>query len=295
MTSTVSRALSAAEIAAAGAKYTALKARLAELAPVVVALSGGVDSSFLLAAAAEAVGPDAVTREPPPVVGAIGVSASLAAAELAEATAFAERLGVPARRVATHELDVDGYVRNAGDRCFFCKTELYERIREATRDVPGATVVDGTNASDVGDDRPGMTAASNLDVRSPLREVGLTKREIRHLSREMTLSTWDKPEAACLASRIATGIPVTAERLGRVEAAEAVLKRIGVRHVRVRHHDRTARIEADPAEMSRILAAREEVVAELTRLGYDWVTLDLGGYRKGGRALSHDEDATGRT
>jgi uncharacterized protein len=265
-------------------KYAALQDRLRELAPVVVALSGGVDSSFLLAAAVEVVGDRAVA--------AVGVSPSLAGDDLREARTFAVSLGVELREVVTHELDDPNYVLNAGDRCFFCKMELYQRILDSTGDVAGRTVVDGTNASDEVDDRPGMVAGRDLGVVSPLRDVGLEKPEIRWLSRERELPTWDKPEAACLASRLPVGVPVTAGALGRIERAERALKRLGLIQVRVRHQDGTARIETALDEMAIVLANRDAIVAELRGLGYDYITLDLAGYTRGGRAPRHGEDSS---
>lgn len=262
------------------AKYDALCERLRELAPCVVALSGGVDSSFLLAAAQAAVGDRAV--------GAIGVSPSVDPEEIEEARAFARTLGVALREVPTYELDDPRYVVNAGDRCFFCKTELYSRILEATQDIAGRKVVDGNHAGDVGDDRPGMRANADLGIESPLMDAGLGKADIRALSRALGLPTWDKPEAACLASRIPVGKAVTAGTLGQIAAAERVLKDLGLRHVRVRHEGNIARVETDPAEMGRLLEHREAVVAGIRAVGYAYVTLDLSGYKKGGRATQDD-------
>jgi uncharacterized protein len=257
----------------AEAKHLRLLTLLGELRPVVVALSGGVDSTFLFAAAVEARS-DAVA--------AIGVSPSLATHELVDARAIAAQLGADLREVPTHELDDPRYAVNDGRRCFFCKTELYRRLLDATEDLPGRTVVDGTNASDLGDDRPGMRAAAEQGVRSPLLEVGLEKAEIRHLARVRGLPTWDKPEAACLASRLPVGTAVTRGRLGQVESGERLLRELGFRHVRVRHGDNEARIEVDPTDMARVLARRPEIIAGLRDVGYDRVTLDLAGYRRGG-------------
>lgn len=261
------------------AKYAALRARLEALSPVVVALSGGVDSSLLLAVAADVLGPRAYA--------AIGVSPSVDAAEIEEARALSGTLGVTLREVATSELDDPRYVVNAGDRCFFCKTELYTKLLVATADIPERKVVDGNHAGDVGDDRPGMRANGTLGIVSPLMDVGLVKADIRRLSRALGLPTWDKPEAACLASRLPVGTAVTAGTLGRVAAAERVLKSLGLRHVRVRHERHIARIEVALEDMPRVLEVRAAIVAGIRGVGYDYVTLDLGGYTKGGRG-THD-------
>jgi uncharacterized protein len=261
------------------AKYAALRARLEALSPVVVALSGGVDSSLLLAVAADALGARAHA--------AIGVSPSVDASEIDEARALAASLGVTLREVETAELDDPRYVVNAGDRCFFCKTELYSKLLAATEDIPLRTVVDGNHAGDVGADRPGMRANATLGIASPLQDVGLGKAEIRALSRALGLAQWDKPEAACLASRVPVGTAVTAGTLGRIGAAERVLKSLGFRHVRVRHEGHIARVEVSPSDMPRVVDERTAIVAGIRSVGYDYVTLDLGGYTKGGRG-THD-------
>ncbi len=239
---------------------------------VVVAFSGGVDSAFLSAMASEALGDAAVAIT--------GVSASLSASEKADAEAVAARIGIRHEWIETHEMDNPLYVANGPDRCFHCKDELYGVLGALAARADGAVVIDGTNADDLGDVRPGREAAKLHDVRSPLAELGFTKDEIRTLSKEMNLPTWDKPAMACLASRIPHGTSVTVEALDQVAAAEAMLRSLGMRQVRVRHHGAMARIETDEAGMRLALdrETRTDIVARIRNLGFEKVTLDLAGY-----------------
>ena len=242
---------------------------------VVVAFSGGVDSTFVAAVAHETLGERARAIT--------GVSPSVAPAELEEAVALARQIGIAHSTVETHEMDNPDYVANSEMRCFHCKDELYSILSAIAGEADGAVVVDGTNADDAGDWRPGRKAATLHGVRSPLLELGLTKEDIRELSRQMGLPTWDKPAMACLASRIPHGTPVTVEALDQVGAAEAMLRGLGVRQVRVRHHGDVARIETDEEGMAIAFAPenRGKVVARLQGLGFRHVALDLAGYRSG--------------
>ncbi len=216
-------------------------------------------------------------------VAVTGVSPSIAATEIEEARDLATRIGIRHVLLDTHEMDRDGYIENSPMRCYHCKTELFEVLAAYARDNGYSVVADGCNADDLGDHRPGRLAAAERAVRSPLVEAGLTKAEIRELSRQRGLPTWDKPAMACLASRIPYGTPVTIEALDQVGAAEAVLRSLGLRQLRVRHHGDVARIEVEPEVMSELLSAgnRDLVVSRLKNLGFKYVTLDLAGFRSG--------------
>jgi pyridinium-3,5-biscarboxylic acid mononucleotide sulfurtransferase len=192
----------------------------------------------------------------------------------------AERFGIPWLELETHEMEDPRYAANPSNRCYFCKAELWTRLGAVAAER-GAVVLDGSNADDVGDHRPGAVAAAENQVRSPLLEAGLTKAEIRAWSRELGLPTWDQPAAPCLASRIPYGLAVTPERLRQVERAELGLRALGFRDFRVRHHDRVARLEVHPDELSRVPELRAEIVRAVREAGFGRVLLDPQGYRRG--------------
>jgi uncharacterized protein len=250
-----------------------LRARLRARGRVVVAFSGGADSAFLAWVANDTLGPARTL-----VVTA--VSPSLAADEGAECAALAEDWGLRWSAVATSELDRPAYVANGTDRCFHCKVELMDVLRPLAV-AEGATVVLGVNVDDLGDHRPGQRAAEERGAAFPLLEAGFTKADVRQASRDLGLRTWDKPAAACLASRIPYGTPVTLSTLDGVGRAEAALHRLGFRQVRVRHHGEVARVEVPLDELGPAVARRHEVVAAVKAAGYRWVTLDLEGFRSG--------------
>jgi len=241
---------------------------------VVVAFSAGADSTLLLALAVEALGPANV-------LAAVGVSPSLPAEQRQDAGRIAAKIGAELVEVPTGELDDPRYAANPAERCYFCKHDLFSRLGELAGRRGFDVILSGANADDKGDFRPGMRAGEELGVRSPLMEAGLTKAEIRQLSRRMNLPTWDKPAMACLASRVPYGQAITVERLGRIEQAERAIHDLGFRQVRVRDHDQVARIEVPAEDLPRLLELRIQVAAAMKQAGYAYATMDLLGFRSG--------------
>ncbi|OQW30679.1 MAG: ATP-utilizing protein [Nitrospira sp. HN-bin3] len=260
-------------------KLHRLRALLTELGSAVVAYSGGIDSTFVLKVAHDQLGEKAV--------GITAVSPTFPLLELEAAKKVAQEIGARHETVHTDQLAIDDFVKNDADRCFHCKTDLYQLLGTVRQRKTAAYILDGTNLDDLGDDRPGMKAARELGVRSPLVEVELSKTDIRILAKELGLSNWDKPAAACLSSRIPRGMPITLEKLNRVEQAEAVLQREGLRHFRVRNHGDIARIEVAPNDLPWLIEPTRctRITARLKELGFQFVTVDLDGYRPGGVSL----------
>jgi pyridinium-3,5-biscarboxylic acid mononucleotide sulfurtransferase len=261
--------------AALDAKYDRLVDIIRGMVHVVVAFSGGVDSTFLARAAKDALGDRAVL--------VTADSETYPEAELEETRRLAALLGMRHQVVRTHELARPEYARNSPDRCFHCKEELFTRLEPIAREAGRAQMIYGANMDDLGDHRPGMKAAEARGVRAPLIEAELWKDEIRALSRELGLPTWDKPSFACLSSRFQYGDAITAEKLRQIDAAETFVRSLGFRQFRVRHHDRLARLELAPEEMERLWQEdrHRAIVRRFRELGYLYVTLDLQGFRSG--------------
>jgi len=256
-------------------KFEKLKEILSEMGKVLIAFSGGVDSTFLLKVAQDVLGEN--------VLAVIASSETYPEREREEAIRFAQMFNVRYMVIHTKELDNPEFSNNPPERCYFCKKELFSKLKDIAdaEDIP--YVLDGSNYEDTTDFRPGMKAAEELKIRSPLKEVQLLKKEIRQLSRELDLPTWDKPSFACLSSRFPYYSEIDSISLKQIDQAEEFLRGLGFKQIRVRHHGQTARIEIESDEFPKIMKSeiREEVVRNFRKLGYTYITLDLAGYRTG--------------
>ncbi len=254
-------------------KYQRLQSLLAAMGRVLVAYSGGVDSTLVVRVAHDVLGDD--------MLAVLAISESYSAAEQPGAIALLEAIGAPYQLVRTQEVHDPRYAANPANRCYFCKTHLYDELCELAEAGRFDVIVDGSNVDDGGDHRPGRQAGRERGVRSPLQEAGFTKTEVRMLARHLGLSNWNKPAMACLSSRVAYGQAITPEVLVQIDRAEGVLRALGLGQLRVRHHEDVARIEVPPEDFPAVLAHRERIVADLKAAGYVYVTLDLQGFRSG--------------
>ncbi len=262
--------------AAVNEKYHRLQSLLREMGSVVIGYSGGVDSTLLLRVASDVLGQNAIA--------VIGRSETYPTSEFEDAMRIARQIGARVEVVTTEETDNLKFQENPANRCYFCKTELFTKLRQVADKYKIRWIADGTITDDLGDFRPGMQAKSEQDVRSPLLEAGMSKEDVRALSRDLSLPTWDKGSFACLSSRFPYGFGITKTNLTKVDRAESLLRDLGFRYYRVRFHDeKTARIEVGQQEIPRLLdpETRQKIVSHLKELGFTYITLDLQGYRTG--------------
>lgn len=256
-------------------KFAQLKKILNDMQHVIVAYSGGVDSAFLLKVAVDVLGDKAQ--------GVLAISPTYPSREYEKAKDLASKMGANLRIINTNEIEDENFVNNPVNRCYFCKSELFNEITRIAKQENLQNMVDGSNYDDLGDHRPGKQALKEMNVRSPLQEAGLTKADIRALSKKLGLPTWKKEELACLSSRFPYGEKISVEKLSMVDQAENYLRDMGFRNIRARHQGKTMKIEVAPEDIKHFFedATREKVVSKLKELGYTYVTVDLEGYRRG--------------
>lgn len=263
-------------------KSKQLRQILSKMDSALVAFSGGVDSTVLLKVAVDILGDQ--------VAAVIIDSPVLPRQELEEAREIAHELGCDLIEIQTREMELPRFTANTPQRCYYCKQHRYQELNQYAKENGFHQIMDGSNADDVRDFRPGRVAAEEQNVRVPLQEAGFSKPEIRKLARELGLSNWDKPSSACLASRIPYGIPVTPERLNQIEKAEEYLAKLNIKQLRVRHHERIARIEVEPDDFRTILKYRSQISQALSKIGYDYITLDINGFQSGSMNKGLDPD-----
>ena len=254
-------------------KLKNLKEKLKKMGSIVIAFSSGVDSTFLVKVAYGVLGKK--------VIAVTATSSTYPKTEFEEAKRLAKLIGVRHIIINSEETEIDNFKQNPPNRCYYCKKELFSKLKEIAKKENINCVLDGTNYDDLNDYRPGMQAIKELNIISPLKEVKLTKRDIRDLSKEMNLDTWDKPAFACLASRFPYGTEITKERLDKINKAESVIRNLGIKQFRVRYHDEIARIEVDKRDIQLLLKHSKEIIKRFKELGFIYITLDLEGYRTG--------------
>lgn len=260
-------------------KLTLMRGELRQMGSALIAYSGGVDSALVMVVAHQELGENALA--------CIGVSPSYPRREMRTAVELAEQLQIPYRLVDTEEYLDENYAANPNNRCYFCKSELHTHLEKIAKAEGWRVVLDGTNASDLGDHRPGIVAAREHNVRSPLVEAAITKAEVRQIARSLGMPVWDKPAMACLSSRVPHGTPITPQLLRQIEEAEDVLVELGFTQFRVRHHGEIARIELPPADFSHAVANHAQITEGVRKSGYRFVTLDLAGFRAEASAAFH--------